>query len=163
MTFGGKVRLARHVDPDERDGNYVSYTAFSLSPEDLKAKQPYLSVNSTQMEPIVQIIEIYRNRQQGKGDVAVSIKKVYDYVKEGRSAGAQITSRRGEHQWIFPDMDGNAPAFLHRPNQSNNSHCGVEFLRSLEELQQRDFARSMARHPGMQVSPATVRRTARRR
>jgi hypothetical protein len=162
MSFSGRVTLARHIEPDKRTGTFVHHNAFMLSSVDLQTRKPYLSVNSRQLQAIEEIIEIHRGRQRGKGEVAVAIHKVYRYVTQGRNAGAQIVPQLREKKWMFSDSDGDAPAFLHRPNEANISHCGVEFLRSLNELQQRDFARAMARHPGLQVFPAIVRRSRRR-
>lgn len=154
MSFSGDVRLARHVDPDERDGSYAAPSAFMMSAADLKAKKPYLSVNACDVQHLTEIVATYAKRQGGSGEVAVCIHQVFRYVAQGRRAGATIVSRRTEPRWHFPDTDGDAPAFLRRPNQNNPSHCGVEFLRSFNDLQQRNFARRMAQNPRMQVFPA---------
>jgi hypothetical protein len=149
-TFGGKSKLIRHIAPDERRGRYASPSAFLLNEVDKKSASPYLSVNSTEVESLDDIVETYRERQSG-GEVAVSAHNVYKYVEKGRDAGAVISSPRGTSRWSFAENGNERPAFSYRKTDQSASHCGVEFLRALDELQQRGFARLMARFPKLET------------
>jgi len=159
-TFVGRYELARYIDPIERDGTHASWTAFLLTEQDLRSQEPHLSVNSLEVETLEAIADYYRQTiAAGQEDISVCTHKVQRYVECGRSSGAVIVSDPAD-SWIFTTAGGDrAPAFKHREvrvrgGSSSLSHCGVEFIRALSEVQQRQLARRLARTPRFHmVSP----------
>lgn len=154
-TFRGKKELARYIHPTERDGdNHAASSAFLLDSDNLSHAEPHLSVNSTETESLADIANYYRDTlQDAGGEVAICVHQVNRYVDAGRHAGTEITASH-DHAWVFNDKSGELPAFKHRPVQPHRksesgspSHCGVEFLRSLSDLNQHKFARRMAKSP----------------
>ena len=97
--------------------------------------------------------------QEGKSEVTVCLHKVHKYVDNGRKAGATIRDTKGEPQWLFPEDGSESSAFKHRPVPARKmlaaspSHCGVEFVRALSDVQQRNFARLMAKKPRFHIFP----------
>ncbi len=158
-SFKANSELARYINPDERRGNkHAVHTAFLMNELDIfESRPPHLSVNSKELEAIEDISEYYRTKfQNGHGEVAVCLHRVKKYVEEGRKFGLGI-KWRGDNDlaWVFDEDTGEAPAFKHRPVRENKkdgipaspSHCGVEFLRALTEVQKRNFARRMVQRP----------------
>jgi hypothetical protein len=140
--------------------NHAAASAFLLGEADLNSKNAHLSVNATECEPIGQIASYFRAAfQEGKGEVAVCLHKVHRYVDSGRKAGATIRDTKSEPQWVFPEDGSESPAFRHRPVPARKmltaspSHCGVEFVRALSDVQQRNFARLMAKKPRFHIFP----------
>ena len=158
-SFKAHTELARYISPDERRANkHAVPTAFLMNERDtLGDRQPYLSVNTRELEPIEAISEYYRTVfQNGPGEVAVCLHRVSKYVDEGRKFGLRIMWRGDNNlAWVFDEEAVEAPAFRHRPVREDKmrgspaslSHCGVEFLRALTEVQQRNFARRMVQTP----------------
>jgi hypothetical protein len=155
-TAARKSELAHYIDPLSRQGdNHAAFSAFLLNPRDReKPDEAHLSVNATEVETIAQIAGTYREMfQSGTGEVAICTHKVRRYVDCGRKAGIQITNP--SNAWVFQSSAGQLPAFRHRPGHAvprkgipaNKSHCGVEFVRELNNLQERQFARRLAKKP----------------
>ena len=158
-TFKGKKELARYVDPDETQGNrHAAASAFLPTEEDLKnTAKAHLSVNSTEVESRKDIARYFRTiRQNGEGKVALYVNQVIKYVGCGRKAGAIIRSCPDGSPWVFDSVAGKKEdAFLHRPvapvyrtgRPGSPSHSGIEFIRTMNERQQRKFARCLAKKP----------------
>jgi hypothetical protein len=156
-SFRSKTELARYISPIERNGkNHASRTAFMLdedNPTTNEERLPHLSVNATECEPIKDIANYFREKfQKGSGDVAICVHKVQQYVDRGRKAGASIRSSNSDPFWLFEENGVGLSAFKHRPvsrrgGPNSPSHCGVEFVRKLDDLQQRNFSRLMAKYP----------------
>lgn len=149
--FGQRKDLARYIDNAERlSGNRISSAAFRLNPG--PPKETYLSVNSLETEPIADIANYYREEiEKTTAAVAISVQKVASYNDAGRFSGATITFSRSIKQWEFLGPTGAEPAYRHRPvkrthGRDSPSHCGVEFLRTLDQLAERKFSRRMARN-----------------
>jgi hypothetical protein len=159
-SFGERTELTRFIDSDERcSGNRAAASAFLFSPEDFRDPSAHLSVNSLEVETIGEIANYYRSVfQDGDGEVAMCIHKVHRYIDGGRHAGVQVT-QSADFQWVFLEQGRPSAAFKHRPippvrpksRPPSPSHSGVEFLRSLDDVQQRKFARRMAQRPRFQV------------
>lgn len=151
----------RYIDPDERRGDrHATMSAFLPSEVDLRNPQNvHLSVNSTEVETIPEISDYFRTTQQnGHGEVALYVNKVQRFVDCGRKAGVQIVSQVDEPHWTFIGVNGPEGAFRHRPVQAQKtgrpgspSHCGIEFIRAMNELQQRRFARELAKKPRFHI------------
>jgi hypothetical protein len=158
-SFKAHTELARYISPDERRANkHAVYTAFLMNDKDnFGERQSHLSVNTRELEPIETISEYYQTVfQNGQGEVAICLHRVIKYVDEGRKFGLVIRWR-GDNDlaWVFDDYAVEALAFKYRPVREDKghgipaslSHCGVEFLRALTDVQQRSFARRMVRRP----------------
>lgn len=156
-TFGETSELARYIHPSERAGkNRAAISAFRLDADDLDSAHPHLSVNSTEVEAVDQIVAYFQKTQQsGTGDVTLCFHNVKKYVELGKANGANLIAEKDE--WKFLDTSGYSTAFKHRPvkntkqNINSPSHCGVEFIRSLSQLQQRALARDLAHYPKFKV------------
>lgn len=148
--FSDKVDLSRYVHPDERKNDrHAAASAFEMTIDDLAHRTPHLSVNCLKIEDREVVASQCRDQfQQGAGVVALAVHKVADYIIKGKTAGAVLTNN-GE--WAFIEGPLQLAAFKHRPTKLSPSHCGVEFLRSLDELQRRRFARELAKRPRLHL------------
>lgn len=148
--FAGKSELARYISPDQRlGGNRPAVAAFISNPMD-----DHLSVNSLEVEMLVEIAEYYRNEfQDGDGEVAICTHKIHKYNDVGRKSGATIQYNKSTSQWEFFKKHEFAPAYMHRPVRTHGSrspspsHCGVEFVANFDEIKEHNFARRMAKRP----------------
>jgi hypothetical protein len=162
--FTNDEELIRYIDPDERQGSrHAASSAFLLNEIDQASNNAHLSVNSRELETVAEIASYYRKILQGdEGEVAFCLHRVYRYVENGKKAGAALRTNT-DRAWCFDESDSETPAFKHRPitrsrsdsRPSSPSHCGVEFIRTLTETQQRAFARRMAQKPRFQVLEQT--------
>ena len=150
-TFAERERLARYIAKIERmSGHRPAATAF-LSNLSANPNERHLSVNSMEVESVRQIAAYYRLALQADDDrVAVCIHSVAHYNEAGRDAGATISYDHSASQWQFGGPKGVEAAYRHRPGSRSSrppdtpSHCGVEFVRALDELNQRRFSRRLA-------------------
>lgn len=160
-SFDGRTEFARYIDEDEREGdNHAAVSAFLMDTDDMSdPKKAHLSVNATELESVSDIAAYYRaTLQDGVGPVALCVHKVHKYVDAGKKAGSSVR-RSSVHSWVFDGPSEEEPAFKHRFVQAikekgrpaSPSHCGVEFLRVLSELQQRNFARVLAKRPKFHI------------
>lgn len=160
-TFAGRTELARYITVHERRGTrHAAASAFLLSDTDISSgSNPHLSVNSLEVESLAHIGDYLRKVfQADTGEVALCTHKVQRYVNEGRTCGLTI-SHGADEGWTFVEGRASSAAFKHRPVQGlrargrpgSQSHCGVEFLRAMTDLQRRQFARRMARSPRFHV------------
>jgi hypothetical protein len=162
-TFVGNSELARYVHPLQIDGTkHATPAAFLPSDDDLKdTTKAYLSVNSTEVESQEAIADYFRAvLQDGEGDVAIHTTKVQTYVNGGRREGVKIKYRPSESRWVFTSESGEEEdAFLHHEIRRSSSsglpnspsHCGVEFVRRLDDLEIRSLARFLAKSPRCHV------------
>jgi hypothetical protein len=130
-------------------------SAFLLGEADVTSPKPHLSVNSSSIQSVDEIVTYYRvTRQSGDGDVAYCGHTVARYVQLGRRVGAQLAK---QEEWEFLEADVSVAAFKHRPVRTPSpattcpSHCGVEFIRSLDALAQSNLARELAKYPRFRV------------
>lgn len=167
-TFEGGRELARYIDPDERNGDgHAAASAFLPIPEDLQnPDKAHLSVNSTEVEPQREIAEYFRAvRQDGQGDVALYVNKIQNYVNCGRKADVRIRSCSNGPSWVFDSNRGQEDAFKHRPvkpvketgRPGSPSHSGIEFIRAMNGLQHRKFARLLAKKPRYHIFNQALR------
>jgi hypothetical protein len=149
-TFSPNRELARYVSEENRlRGGRTADAAF-IDPPGPDPSRDYLSVNSLEIEKLADIAVYYRNKlQRGRGDVAACCHKVFHYKDAGIKAGVSLSYDEAKRAWRFAG-DGNAPedAFKHRPVRSSKdlqseSHCGVEFVRVMNEHSKGKFARRL--------------------
>jgi hypothetical protein len=149
--FSLKSELARHISIDKRlKGNRPAVAAFIDPPSEDPSKE-YLSVNSLEVEAVEEIADYYRERfQKGAGDVAVSTIKVFEFNEAGRKSGLDLSYDSGTSMWNFLEKGAKKAAYMHRPtgggrdSLKSQSHCGVEFVRLLDEYAQSKFARRLS-------------------
>ncbi|HEV2156362.1 hypothetical protein [Bradyrhizobium sp.] len=112
----------------------------------------HLSVNSTEVESLDQIADYHRlNWQDGKGKAALCVHTVFEYCDVARKSAVAV-EHNSEGIWEFRDYDGKAAeAYRHRPVMpaaknplGSKSHCGVEFVRALDEYRATQFARRLS-------------------
>ena len=151
-TFAAKSSLCRYIDRDQRRGRFkdrADHGAFMLNPE-----EDHLSVNSLEVEPEQQIAEYYAS-VWGHEDrkVPICVHTIFEYNDSGKKAGCSIWFNQLDSRWQFAETNGTpAAAYRHRPvfrkpdfPYESRSHCGVEFVRALSDLKQRQFARRLAK------------------
>lgn len=149
-TFAERKELVRYVQEAARSGNRVSPAAFLPDPPDPSVKRSYFSVNSLEIEPIKVIAEYHRRIwQNGLGEVALAAHKVFHYREAGRQSGVTIDYDKAERQYVFQEKSGQmSHAFECIPARKDSfkspSHCGVHFVRALQEHQVGKFARRMS-------------------
>jgi hypothetical protein len=163
VAFEDNEELVRYVHPTERSGhNRASLSVFELDATDLGSTAPHLSVNSLATEPIDVIVRYYqKRRQEGVGDVSVCSHTVATYVKLGKNPGGGTLNKAANGPWTFPEQETEVEAFKKRPVPTGDdglkspSHSGVEFIRSLTELNRRKLARKLAQYPKFKVYTVT--------
>jgi len=141
-SFKAKSELARYVDPDElMKGGRVSSGAFLPNPGD-----PYLSVNSTEVESLHHIRAYYRTSlHKGVGPVIAACRKISDYNNAGNFAGISITFNNSNNAWEYSTSQGPKPAYKHRRTPVSYSHCGVEYINdNLHQLVVKKISRQLA-------------------
>jgi hypothetical protein len=155
-SFSGKSRLVRYVRQSDRlRGNRIAIAAFEpdVSPSGEPITDNHLSVNSLEVETLKQISAYHRLNWQGdEGEVALIDHQVTDYNDAAKKCEVAITLDVSTTTWMFVDTQRkSALAYKHRPvrpNASNElgspSHCGVEFIRVLNEYRATQFARRLA-------------------
>jgi hypothetical protein len=146
--FQKSSKLARYVPDRCLSGDAkprVSSVAFHLNPG-----EEYLSVNSLEIESTQQIAKCYLALfGTSTRGVPLCTHKIAHYLKSAKDVGLIIAA--GQSSWEFVADGKQRLAFTHDPIQKQStrpaspSHCGVRFVRFLDELQQRKFARGMAR------------------
>ena len=150
--FSQKKELARYVSEEDRlGGNRTALTAFIDPPPDDPAKE-YLSVNSLEVESLRQIADYYRHVfQKGEGVVSICTRTVEDYTEAGKKSAVPLSYDRSSESWQFQGKSQQRePAFRHRPvltrpdGLKSPSHCGVEFVRMLDQHLRSKFARRLS-------------------
>lgn len=150
--FSPKKELARYVSEDDRlNGDRTALTAFIDPPCDDPSKD-YLSVNSLEVEGAKQIADYYRNAfQGGTGDVSLCTTKVGRYTDAGKKSDVQLVYDERAESWQFIGKSLRPePAYTHRPvltrpdGLKSPSHCGVEFVRVMDEHRRSKFARRLS-------------------
>jgi hypothetical protein len=151
-SFSGERELARFVHEVNRlSGNRTAAAEFIESVPPLKERpKEYFSVNSLEVETLRTIADYYQDRfAKSTADIAICSTKVNDFNDAGKKSGVLLQYDKPTSSWQFVRPDGTRePAYKHRPNRSSDdlkseSHCGVEFLRVLDENARAKFARRL--------------------
>jgi hypothetical protein len=152
--------LVRYVHPMERNGrNRAAVSAFLLSDADEANSTPHLSVNNTTLEPLDDIIRSYQGSlQNGSGDVSVCSHTVASYATTANIVDPGRLSKAGApNRWTFVEGAQPVAAFRHRPvmkttsGNDSYSHCGVEFVRSMDHVRRNNLARELSKFPRFRV------------
>lgn len=140
--FAEKSELARYVDQDEiKNGGRVSSAAFTPNPD-----EPYLSVNSVELESYDEIAKYYSQIfSSGSGEVAIACRNIAKYNDVARGVGISISWNAADNTWEYGSFEGQKEAYKHRPTPISYSHCGVEFINdSVEKLTLKKIARRLS-------------------
>lgn len=139
-TFGAKTKLARYIDPDFRrpQKKHPKRGAYQR-----KLGETYLSVNSTEVESIKQIAQIYANQfEQGSRRVGIASPTVDKYNAAAKAVGINLIYHSAKQVWEFGSSKA---AYTHRSFKKNKSHCGVEYVEIFEDYQDHRFAVRMSK------------------
>jgi hypothetical protein len=140
--FGGSAKLSRHIHPNQRfNKRRPSPDAFI----DSKAGS-HLSVLSMEIASKKEVREFCANHlQRGISRVAVCTHTVYEYNRAATETDAQVGYDRATKRWTFKEAARLEPAYQHRPTVNCQFHCGVEYIRVLNEIQMLKVARRLAK------------------
>jgi len=152
-TFSARAQLVRYVDDANRlRGNRPAVATFLPDPPSSNPDSDHLSVNSLEIESMKQIAEYHRSRQGDNGQVALCVHKVFDYNEAGKKCGVRVFYDHEDSRWLFVGRRGaHEEAYRHRPVKAHDnplgspSHCGVEFVRALNDHTAAQFARRLAK------------------
>jgi hypothetical protein len=156
-AFAERSELCRYIDELQRlSGNRPAPAAFMLNPG-----EDYLSVNLLGVETIRQIAAYYRVvLQRGGTSVAISKHKLAAYNAAAKKAGLLLAFDAKAGVWNFTGADGQpAEAYKLRvvaarqSRPGSPSHAGVEYLKLLDDLNAKKFARRMVRSKFHMVTP----------
>lgn len=143
-SFGTRSTLLRYIEPEHRlSGNYIDSAAFFADPG--PPREEYLSVNSLEVEKVKDIASRFKAKRPAGGDVAVGMFTVGACNMAARDALVDVRTH-DELIWSFPENGNLSAAYLAHCNSSNPSHCGIEFVRILDDLAEHRFASRMTRH-----------------
>jgi hypothetical protein len=148
--FRPNSELARHVAAGHRlPGNRTAVAAFIDPPSEDPSKD-YLSVNSLELATLEEVADYYHAKlQRGTGDVAICTTKVFTFSDAGKKSGIDLQRDNSQAMWFFTGKSGKREAaYRHRPVRSSQdiqceSHCGVEFVRLMDEHAKSKFARRL--------------------
>jgi hypothetical protein len=151
-TFAERKELVRYVSELNRlSGNRTATATFLPDPPSENPNKDYLSVNSLEVESLVEIGNYHRAKWQNNGGlVALCTHKVFDYTNAGKKCNVGFSFDR-ESSTLFFQASATvlAEAYKHRPvlgsdRLNSPSHCGVEFTRALKSQHAvSQFARRM--------------------
>lgn len=141
-TFKERSVLFRYIDPEFRSRkNRPKAGSYQLS-----SAEKELSVNSGEMATTRQVAQVYAdNFEGGQRPVALSGCRLAQYNDGGIASGAGITFNDKTMCWEFIESGNARDAYKHDPKFNNPSHCGVQFLRILDDHKQFKFAVRLAR------------------
>jgi hypothetical protein len=174
--FSPKKEFARHVAEEDRlRGGRTAMTAFIDPPADDPTKD-YLSVNSLEVERVSVIAQYYRDAfQEGEGPVTICTSSIEQYTNAGKKCEVPLVYDESAESWMFisgPGPSQRELAYTHRAvvkrpdGLVSPSHCGVEFVRVMNEHARAKFARRLSGlryHIFFRSPPAEKRSTRARR
>lgn len=139
-TFAAGCHLARYIDPEYRRSPKKPPKPGAYQ---RKLDETFLSVNSTEVETVSQIAQIYADKfEQGNRPVGIALPTVAKYNLVAQAVGVILTYNGAKQVWEF---GASRVAYRHRPSANNNSHCGVEYTESLADFYDFRFALRMAK------------------
>ncbi len=128
-SFAAKSELTRQVDEVQRArGNRPAPDVFVANPGD-----SHLSVHSLEMAPLSEILDIYSKRQDHRPVVTYCVKQVLEYNLAAKNTAGAVTKNAITGAWEFSQNGRPKPAYLHRGAYEDDPHCGVEYVRVLDE------------------------------
>jgi hypothetical protein len=140
-VFGGGSKFMRYVDNDQRlKRRRAAPVAFIDNP-----KGTHLSVHSLDLASKTSIAKYYRDTfQDGRGNAAFCIHTVYEYNEASNGTNGSVKFNRKLSSWEFIENEQSCAAYKHRPENHYHPHCGVEYVRALDELEMMKVARRLA-------------------
>jgi hypothetical protein len=146
--FGGRSKFSRHIELDQRlPRKRPAPAAFEPNPGD-----PHLSIHSLQVESKSSIARRYKERQRGRGSVAMCVHSIYEYNSAAEGTPAQVIPSEDGINWFF--LEGGKITAAYRQSGECASHCGIEYIRVLDTHRMRQVARRLARRNFEVVKPA---------
>jgi hypothetical protein len=142
--FGGKTRLVRFIHPNQRlQGNRAAADAF-IEPRRQERSTAHMSVHSLGLTARETISAFYQSELQSSGTIAASIHSVYEYNKATYGTPAAVKYDLKTKQWLFAERGTNSPAYMQRPTPNCLFHCGIEYVRALNDTDMQKVARRLA-------------------
>lgn len=112
----------------------------------LRPKETYLSVNALGIESKEEIAKRYRDQfQGGKGIIRVAIHKLYEYAEASKGTAGAVSYNQSSRRYEF--IEGGLAKQAVDQRGECASHCGIEYLRVLDELESLRVARRLSRKP----------------
>lgn len=140
--FRESSSLLRYVEPEHRGRNNRPKVGAYRRKED----EDHLSVNSDEVETENQIAATFAAKfHGGSRPVSISGPTVADYNAAAESVGMSVSFDAAKGCWVFGRGGDRSEAYKHRPKSGNRSHCGVEYIRTFDDLSDFKFAVRMAR------------------
>ena len=149
-TFSEDSELARWVPEIQRTAqNRPHLNVFLPNPG-----EDHLSVNSLEVESLVQIANYYKSElQKDKKETAVCVHKIARYNGASRKAGIQLRYNRSNGCWEYQSNSDWKVCYLHRAvkragaRKASPSHSGVEYALIFDKIDSNRFARELAKKP----------------
>ena len=140
--FGKRSVLCRYIDREYRKrNNRPNPNAYRLTPN-----EKYLSVNSLEIHTRNQVAAIYAEKfENGNRPVALAEPTVSIYNAAASEVGVTVAYNSDAGYWHFSENGNATPAYLHHGREHNESHCGVEFVRALDDFKEFQFSVRMAK------------------
>ena len=135
-------KLTRYIHPDFRGRkNRPKPAAYQLT-----ENEEYLSVNSTEVQTVNQIAEVYATIfEQNRHPIAIACPTLASYNEAATGVGLEITYNDSTKCWEFRKGSGWSTAYRHWRKAGNASHCGVQYLGALSDRDGFHFAVRMHR------------------
>ena len=140
-SFQERSVLCRYVDREyRRRNNRPNPNAYRRTPN-----EKYLSVNSLEIHTRKQVAAIYADLfENGNRPVAFAETMVSNYNVAASDVGLTVAYNSDAGYWQFFENGNATPAYLHHGREHNESHCGVEFVRALDDFKEFRFSVRMA-------------------
>lgn len=141
-SFRERSVLSRYIDREYRGkNNRPNPNAYRRTPN-----EKYLSVNSLEIQKRKQVAAIYAHIfENGNRPVAFAEPTVSNYNAAASEVGVTVDYNAHAGYWQFSENANATPAYLHHWRENNESHCGVEFVRVLDDFKEFRFSLRMAR------------------
>ncbi len=140
-SFRERSVLSRYIDREYRRRNkHPNPNAYRRTPN-----EKYLSVNSLEIHTRKQVAAIYADLfENGNRPVAFAEPMVSNYNAAASEVGLTVAYNLDAGYWQFFENGNATPAYLHHGREHNESHCGVEFVRALDDFKEFRFSVRMA-------------------
>lgn len=130
------IMLMRYIEVEFRqDSKRPAPGAFQLRPNERQ-----LSVNSTSIHTPNQIAGIYSQKFGEPRPIGIAGPKISDYCAAAGHCRTVVYYDEKQDCWLFDENAIPTPAFVPDPKENNESHYGVNFLRTYDDYHQYRFA-----------------------
>ncbi len=134
-----------HKDYRMRRGR-VSSAAFERKVDRSGTREPYLSVNSLEIDSVPTVVTYYRKTfENDRGQVALVIHKIRECNLASQVAGVSVKFDKPQRCWVYEKSSIRHPAYLLRKVPNSTSHSGIEFVKAFgnDTLAEKKFTRKM--------------------